>query len=303
MNIIIYRCTNNLLLNTLNFIKKQLSSKQKYFISNLVNRNGFQVSSNDGKFTVNVIGYGGTLNDMDGIKVDYFNSYDSCVSSYLKSRGGDSLEFEASVIKKISELIDTYDQEKALEKLKNKINSVYGIQSIIIDFDDGCIDNITLEYPQKSLEELKEINKIMNKRTNRLDNNNLYSIGSLFGTRKPEIEKVIFSGPCTIVLWNDGDKTIVRCENENFDKEKGLAMAIAKKFLGTNTSKSNYCDIFKKWITKEENTETKVAKKFYTVKELSEKKKLSVTEIRRQIKEGLYPGAIKQSGVWLVPLK
>ena len=100
MNIIIYRCTNNILLNSLKFIKTQLSSKQKYFISNLVNRNGFQVSSNDGKFTVNVIGYIGTLNDMDGIKVDYFNSYDPCVSSYLKSKGGDLLEFETSVIKK-----------------------------------------------------------------------------------------------------------------------------------------------------------------------------------------------------------
>ncbi len=64
----------------------------------------------------------------------------------------------------------------------------------------------------------------------------------------PEIKNVIFSGPYTIVMWSDGDKTIVRCDDENFDKEKGLAMAISKKFLGTNKSKSNYNDIFKKWI-------------------------------------------------------
>lgn len=66
-------------------------------------------------------------------------------------------------------------------------------------------------------------------------------------SKKPEIKKVIYSGPCTIVLWSDGDKTIVRCKNEEFDKEKGLAMAVTKKFMGTNASKSNYNDIFKKW--------------------------------------------------------
>ena len=65
---------------------------------------------------------------------------------------------------------------------------------------------------------------------------------------KVEIKKVIFNGPCTIVSWSDGDRTIVRCNSEDFDKEKGLAMAITKKFLGTNKSKSNYNDIFKKWI-------------------------------------------------------
>lgn len=66
---------------------------------------------------------------------------------------------------------------------------------------------------------------------------------------KPEIKNVIFSGPCTIVLWSDGDKTIVRCrEDDTFDKEKGLAMAISKKMLGTNSSKSSYYDVFKKFI-------------------------------------------------------
>lgn len=70
---------------------------------------------------------------------------------------------------------------------------------------------------------------------------------------KIEIKKVIFSGPCTIVLWSDGDKTIVRCgEDDTFDKEKGLAMAISKKMLGTNDSKSSYYDVFKKYIQKKE---------------------------------------------------
>lgn len=71
----------------------------------------------------------------------------------------------------------------------------------------------------------------------------------------PEIKNVHFSGPVTCVIWDDGTKTLVRCENEEFDYEKGLAMAIAKKMLGTNKSGSNYYDVFKKYIPKEEKPE------------------------------------------------
>ena len=46
------------------------------------------------------------------------------------------------------------------------------------------------------------------------------------------ISKVVFNDPCTIVIWDDKSKTIVRCHNEPFDKEKGLVMCIAKKVLG-----------------------------------------------------------------------
>lgn len=64
----------------------------------------------------------------------------------------------------------------------------------------------------------------------------------------PEIENVIFNGPATIVLWANGDKTVVKCGPDDvFDKEKGLAMAISKYIMGTNKTKSNFNDIFKKW--------------------------------------------------------
>ena len=68
----------------------------------------------------------------------------------------------------------------------------------------------------------------------------------------PKIKKVIFNDPVTVVIWESGAKTIVRAENEAFDPEKGLSMAICKKALGTNKSGSNYYDIFKKWLPKEE---------------------------------------------------
>lgn len=62
----------------------------------------------------------------------------------------------------------------------------------------------------------------------------------------PGIKKVIFNKPCTIVLWEDGTKTIVRAQGKaRFDREKGLAMCIAKKAL---ENKGNYYDEFRKWM-------------------------------------------------------
>jgi hypothetical protein len=44
--------------------------------------------------------------------------------------------------------------------------------------------------------------------------------------------KIIFHNPATIVIWSDGSKTVVKCHNEPFDREKGLAMCYMKKILG-----------------------------------------------------------------------
>lgn len=65
-----------------------------------------------------------------------------------------------------------------------------------------------------------------------------------------EIKKVIFKYPATIVNWADGTKTVVKCAiDEDFDVEKGLAMAISKKALGNC---GHYYETFKKYIS--ENT-------------------------------------------------
>lgn len=67
---------------------------------------------------------------------------------------------------------------------------------------------------------------------------------------KPEIEKVIFNKPATIVIWKDKTKTVVKCgENDIYDPEKGLAMCYVKKILG---NKGIYYNVFKKWLPKEE---------------------------------------------------
>ena len=67
-----------------------------------------------------------------------------------------------------------------------------------------------------------------------------------FPAGKSNIKKVIFNDPATIIFWEDGTKTVVKCgENDIFDPEKGIAMAIAKKALG---NEGNYYNAIKKWL-------------------------------------------------------
>lgn len=81
-------------------------------------------------------------------------------------------------------------------------------------------------------------------------------LNSTYGTKAsktnyiPEIKNVIFNDPATIVFWDDGTKTVVKCQDgDEFDPEKGLAMAIVKKTYG---NKGSYCNKLKKWLPKEE---------------------------------------------------
>lgn len=74
------------------------------------------------------------------------------------------------------------------------------------------------------------------------------------GPRIPGIKKVIFNDPATIVYWMDGTKTVVKSQDEEFDAEKGLAMAISKKALG---NAGFYYNTFKDWLP-EENTDSMV---------------------------------------------
>lgn len=66
-----------------------------------------------------------------------------------------------------------------------------------------------------------------------------------FIASKLVIKNVIFNPPATIVFWNDGTKTVVKAQNEAFDWEKGLAMAICKKYLSGN--KGRYYNVFREY--------------------------------------------------------
>lgn len=72
----------------------------------------------------------------------------------------------------------------------------------------------------------------------------------------PSISRVIFNPPATIVFWSDKSKTVVKAhEDDEFDPEKGLAMAISKKALG---NKGYYYNTFSKWIEWPEDEEKQI---------------------------------------------
>lgn len=78
-----------------------------------------------------------------------------------------------------------------------------------------------------------------------------YLAGMSKVARDPEIKNVYFNDPVTVVIWSDGSKTIVRCQpGDTYSKETGLALCIAKKYLG---NKGNFNEVFKKWIPEEKD--------------------------------------------------
>ena len=112
---------------------------------------------------------------------------------------------------------------EALNDAKAAMNSVYGLNSY----------SKTIEYAANDIEET--IKTLYNK---------------MYKLEQKYIESVIFNYPATIVFWNDRTKTVVKVtDDETFDPEKGLAMAVAKKYFGNN---GNYYNEFKKWLPVEE---------------------------------------------------
>lgn len=66
------------------------------------------------------------------------------------------------------------------------------------------------------------------------------------------VKKVVFNPPATIIIWNDGSKSVVKAQNgEPFDPEKGFVMAYLKKLLGNDNT---FNKEITKWVKYEEPT-------------------------------------------------
>lgn len=64
-------------------------------------------------------------------------------------------------------------------------------------------------------------------------------------------KKVIFNNPATIVYWEDGSKTVVKCGADDiYDREKGFAMCVLKQLYG-----DNFHAVLKKHVPQEETKE------------------------------------------------
>lgn len=84
-----------------------------------------------------------------------------------------------------------------------------------------------------------------------------YGLGSLpdnstieINLPEDSIKDVIFNGPATIIIWNDGTKTVVKCQDEDCERmtrEVGVAIAIMKKVFG---NKGNFNKVLKRLVNK-----------------------------------------------------
>lgn len=62
----------------------------------------------------------------------------------------------------------------------------------------------------------------------------------------PQPINVIFNGPATIVYWNDGTKTVVKCQpGDVFNAETGLTTAMLKKYMGNDNT---FNRVIKNWL-------------------------------------------------------
>lgn len=53
------------------------------------------------------------------------------------------------------------------------------------------------------------------------------------------VDRVIFHNPATIIFWKNGDKTVVKCaENETYNEYAGFCAAVAKQVFRTNSAVS-----------------------------------------------------------------
>ena len=79
--------------------------------------------------------------------------------------------------------------------------------------------------------------------------NSVYGLTSAkFDNTLPEIKKVIFNDPATIIIWADGTKTVVKCaEGDIYTKWAGFAFCVCKKIMGDSFHKE-----FKRWCGEDE---------------------------------------------------
>lgn len=59
----------------------------------------------------------------------------------------------------------------------------------------------------------------------------------------PYVKSVIFSGPATTIMWEDGTKTTVKCaSDQQFDKYAGFCACVCKKLFGSTFAAKRVMD-------------------------------------------------------------
>lgn len=62
----------------------------------------------------------------------------------------------------------------------------------------------------------------------------------------PKISRVIFNYPATIILWDDGTKSVVKVQREDvYDTEKGIMACMLKRFMGNDNT---FNKVLNRWV-------------------------------------------------------
>ena len=162
-------------------------------------------------------------------------------------KSSDAFEKLASAIKKE---VDERKEEKMVYHVKFE-----GTERLYAYY---CAPGINLQIGSSYMIEADRATNYKNPVTvMRIDNNvpknvNVRTITHarlLSGTKRPDdkIKQVIFNHEkrTTVVLWYDGQKTIVKCQDGDvFDEEKALALCYMKRVLG---NRGSFNETLRKW--------------------------------------------------------
>ena len=102
------------------------------------------------------------------------------------------------------------------------------------------------------------------------------------------IKRVILSNPATIILWNDGTKTVTKCcDDDVYDPEIGMAMCIMKHLFGDT---NRWLSIIRKYVKNiKADEKKKLCEHDYTKlnnKPVVEQAKISVEEFNQAASSG-----------------
>lgn len=195
------------------------------------------------------------------------------------------------------------------------------IANTFVEFELRMIEHLKRDFHLEETEGTKEVFKKTLNRIYGRENMNFYMdtdmalaaherYYNMYKKKTPKqkalakIQNVIFNDPATIVIWSDGTKTVVKAENEPYDPEKGLAMAIAKKFFD---NKSYYFDVFKKWLPVEDEKEKlvvainpKTKSTAIPLREYCDQENITKNKAMGQIHRGEILAFKNEKGLWMV---
>ena len=193
-------------------------------------------------------------------------------------------------------------RQEVMERLKNVADTRFTLkpieyESLVTDIDANSL------YPTFALDFSVPTNvvDVVHREILNYITNDIYTTKEAIKIMRNSIKKIIFNDPATIIIWSNGDKTIVKCgEGETYDPEKGMAMAIAKHFLG---DKGNYYETFKKWLPKEHETvkESKSnAERFISIRDFCNRYNITKSKVYRMIKAGDIYVIKNEKGHWMI---